>query len=295
MELTINAGKSTATISTLGGEMVSFRRDGLEYAWAGKPEFWSGHAPILFPTVGALKERQTEIEGTVYPMKKHGFARKLEFALAGQKENAATLILRESAQTKETYPYDFELRVTHTVEDTGFKTEFTVANTDSRNIVFGIGGHPGFNCPLFPDTAFEDYIVRFETQEDGPFYYTRLEDCEGVIHREDRMPGLEGAKEIPLDYSLFDKDVLVIDRLKSKKISLIHRQTGKGIAFNMNGFTSLGLWSPPGKKAPFLCLEPWTVNPDFSDATGKLSNKPGVTTLAPGKTFSVSYEVKIID
>lgn len=290
----IKSGKAQATLNTLGGELVSFRRESLEYIWAGNPAYWSGHAPVLFPTVGALKGRQTTIEGAAYPMKKHGFARKLEFALAEHTDTGAVFILTANQATKETYPYAFELRVAHTVADNGFKTEFTVTNTDSREIVFGIGGHPGFNCPLFPGTAFSDYAVRFMEAENGPYYYTRLEDCDGVIHREDRALNLEGATEIPLDYALFEKDVLIIDNLKSKKISLTHRQTGRGIEFAMSGFTSLGLWSPPGKNAPFICLEPWTVNPDFSDATGNLRDKPGCTTLAPGKTSSVWYEVKVI-
>jgi Galactose mutarotase and related enzymes len=295
MELEIKTKKAEATVSTMGGEMVSFRLNGLEYVWTGNPEFWSGHAPVLFPTVGALKERKAEIEGTVYPMKKHGFARKMEFELAEQKEDSAAFSLSANAQTKETYPYDFELRIVHKVLENGFKTKFNVTNTDKRDIVFGIGGHPGFNCPLFPSTSFEEYVVQFAKKEDGPFYYTRLADCDGVIHMEDRVASLEGIKELNLQYALFDQDVLVIDQLKSKKISLIHEPTGKGIEFIMDGFTSLGLWSPPGKKAPFICLEPWTVNPDFSDATGKLKDKPGITILGPGKTFSVSYEVKVID
>ena len=286
----IKNGKSQATVNTMGGEMVSFQREGLEYVWVGNPDFWSGHAPVLFPTVGSLKNRETEIAGRVYPMKKHGFARKTEFALKDITADRAVFSLKSNPETKISYPFDFELQIVHTVSENSFQTEYKVINTDKTDILFGIGGHAGFNCPLFEDTRFSDYTIRFEKAEDGPFYYTRTEDCDGVIHREDRVPALEGKNELQLDYSLFDRDVLVIDQLKSRSLKLICTKNNKGIEFIMNGFTSMGVWSTPVKKAPFICLEPWTVNPDFSDASGRFSEKPGITSLAPGGVFSVSYE-----
>jgi galactose mutarotase-like enzyme len=294
MEYQISSGKSTAKITTKGGELVSFLNNGTEYVWVGNPEYWSGQAPVLFPTVGTLKNRETEIGGKVYKMRKHGFARKSEFELKSQTADSICLSLKSSDETKKSYPYDFELQITHSITDSGFKTEYRVINTDKTDIIFGIGGHAGFNCPIFKDTTFNDYSVVFEKAEDGPIYYTRLEDCDGVIHREDRITHLEGMKELKLDYFLFDRDVIVIDKLKSKSLKLIQRASGKGFEFILDGFKSIGLWTPPLKKAPFLCLEPWTVTPDFSDNSGKFEEKPDITTLAPGKDFKVSYEMNLI-
>lgn len=294
MHYEIKQGNSQATVNTMGGEMISFIHGGLEYIWIGNPEYWSGHAPVLFPTVGALKNRETEIDGTTYLMKKHGFARKTEFTLLDLKTNQAVFSLKSNPETKISYPYDFELQIIQTVLDGGFKTEYKVINTDTSDIIFGIGGHAGFNCPLFEDTQFSDYTIEFEKAENGPFYYTRTEDCDGVIHKEDRVPALEGKKELKLDYSLFDRDVLVIDQLQSRSLKVVCTKNNKGIEFFMNGFTSMGVWSTPVKKAPFICLEPWTVNPDFSDASGIFSDKPGITCLKPGGIFHVSYDTKIL-
>lgn len=294
MRYEIKEGKSLATVNTMGGEMVSFVHEGLEYVWTGNPEYWSGHAPVLFPTVGSLKNRETEIAGTTYLMKKHGFARKTEFTLLDLKSNQVVFSLKSNLETKISYPFDFELQIVHTVLEDGFKTEYRVINADKTDMLFGIGGHAGFNCPLFEDTRFSDYTIQFEKTEDGPFYYTRTEDCDGVIHKEDRVPALEGKNELQLDYSLFDRDVLVIDQLKSRSLKLLCTKNGRGLEFIMNGFTSMGVWSTPVKKAPFICLEPWTVNPDFSDASGRFSEKPGVTKLKPCGIFAVSYETKIV-
>ena len=157
----------------------------------------------------------------------------------------------------------------------------------------GIGGHVGFNCPLFKNTEFADYTIEFEQVENGPFYYTRTDGCEGIIHREDRAIELESIKELKLNYSLFDKDVLIIDNMKSSAVMLKNNENHKGFEFKMNGFNSVGFWTPPFKKAPFICIEPWTVTPDFSDNSGKFSEKPNIRKLSPNSDFSVSYEMKI--
>ena len=290
----ITCGNSNAKVSTKGGELISFINDGVEFVWIGNAEYWSGQAPVLFPTVGSLINRETEINGITYKMKKHGFAKINEFELINLTKDSVIFSLKSNEETKTVYPFDFELRIIHTIFVDGFKTEYQVVNNDKGEILFGIGGHAGFNCPLFKNTQFADYIIEFEKAENGPIYYTRTDDCDGIIHREDRFIELEGKDELKLDYSLFDKDVIVIDNIKSNTIKLLCNKNNKGLEFKMNGFNSIGLWTPPFKKAPFICLEPWTVNPDFSDNTGKFSEKPNITKLSPNGEFSVSYEMKII-
>lgn len=294
MEYQISCGNARAMVNSMGGELTSFNLDNIEYIWTGDAQFWASHSPVLFPTVGTLKNRETEINGIKYQMKKHGFARKCEFTLIEHKKDSVIFSLKASDETKETYPFNFELIVTHTVNEDGFKTEYKVINIDNEEIIFGIGGHTGFNCPLYPNTNFNDYYIEFDKVEDGPFYYTKAEDCDGVIHKEDRINSLEGKKELKLDYSLFDRDVVVLDKLKSKNIKLLNSKNSNGIEFIMNGFSSLGLWTPPLKNAPFICLEPWTVLPDFSDHNGIFKNKPNIKKLAPLGEFSVSYEMRAI-
>ena len=293
MEYQISCGSSSAKFSTLGAEPISFIKDGTEYIWTGDTDFWYGHSPILFPTVGALKDKKAEINGVVYEMKKHGFTRKCEFELVGKTENSISFSLKSNEETKKSYPFDFELIASYTISDGSLKIEYKVINKDKGNILFGIGGHTGINCPLYDGTEFGDYYVRFETTEDGPFYYTRTDDCGGVIHREDRIPQLEGKKELKLDYSLFDKDVIVMDNMRSKAMKLLNTKNDHGVEFKMNGFSSIGFWTVPFKKAKFICLEPWTVNPDFSDNSGKFDEKPNITKLPKGKDFTVSYEINV--
>lgn len=293
MEHQIINGNSVAKMCTMGGELISYINNDVEYIWSGKPEYWKGHAPILFPTVGALKNRETEINGTNYKMKKHGFARNCEFELIKKAKDHVIYSLKSNEETRAIYPFDFELWIMHTVYTNGFKTEFQVFNKDRREILFGIGGHPGFNCPLYENTEFYEYDIIFDRIEKGPFYRMRPDDYDGVIYREDRVRELEGKKVIRLEYSLFDEDVLIIDNIKSNSLKLLNKNN-KGFEFRFKGFNSIGLWTPPLKKAPFICIEPWTVNPDFIDSTGKFREKPNITRLMPNGDFSVHYEMKII-
>lgn len=295
MDIVLKAGNASATAATLGGELSGYvAENGLQYIWQGDTASWTGRNPCLFPTVGAVKGRETVIEGSLFPLKKHGFARKCEWQLVNQEPHTATFLLRSGAHSSDTYPYDFNLFCRNTVFTDGFSMRYTVRNTHAAPIFFGLGGHTGYTCPLFPGTRFEDYSVVFARAENGPFYYTDLTDCDGVIHPEGRAKELEGVTEIPLSYSLFDKDVLVISNLASQTVKLIHRESGKGISVSFTGFKHLGLWTAPGKAAPYLCLEPWTCLPDFSDAPAQFSQKPDIIKLEPGAEYSAETRVTLI-
>jgi galactose mutarotase-like enzyme len=55
--VTISAGGLTARIAPLGAELCSLTdADGREWMTDADPAFWTGHAPLLFPIVGALAE-----------------------------------------------------------------------------------------------------------------------------------------------------------------------------------------------------------------------------------------------
>ena len=74
------------TTASFGGELVSFKLDGIEKIHQGenvrdengKP-YWKRHAPVLFPIVGKLRRGQTLINGRTFEIPQHGFARDLEF------------------------------------------------------------------------------------------------------------------------------------------------------------------------------------------------------------------------
>ncbi len=292
MQSALTCGNAAGTVSTLGGELVSYRdAEGTEYVWTGDASYWTGHAPVLFPIVGALKGGTVSIGGSEFQMPKHGIARKREFVLAEQTEDSVTFELKSNDQTRPLFPHDFCLRITQKISNHGFSTEYDVFCPEGDSFDFCIGGHAGFCCPLHPGEAFSDYVLEFEQEERPDPCYT---DSEGVLHRGQRRQVPMQGNVLPLDYGMFDDDVLIFDEIRSRSVKLVHRTTGKGIRFEFNGFSSLGIWTPPGKQAPFLCLEPWQGLPAYSDEDGAFEHKPGLLRCDSGAHVRRGYQVTIL-
>lgn len=288
MEKILKCGPAEGTVNTLGGELTSYKVNGKEYIWYGDAEYWNGHAPVLFPFVSALKDGKVIIDGKECHMeKKHGIARKSEFAPAYSDDSSASFVFASSPKTKELYPYDFELTVKHEIAEKGFKTTYSVKNTDSKPIQFCIGGHPGF-CT---GGSIEDWQLVFDKDEDCALYYTD----EKSLYSEDYKIARRLTTVFDLKYDDFDVDALVAPGVKSRKVKLVRRDNGKGMEFDFTGFNVLVLWSPPKKKAPFVALEPWNGLPAYTDESGNFADKPYVITLPAGETYSVGYSLKIID
>lgn len=288
MQYTLSCNGTSAIADTTGGELISFvSPDSKEYIWSGNPEFWSGHAPVLFPNVGALKNSSVTFGGEAYTLPKHGFARKTEFVAAQLTESSVEFVLSDSEATRQNYPYSFRLSIRHEIFENGFSTVYSVTNTDQRPIWFCIGGHAGFLCPMVGD--FSDYQLRFEADEEA-FLYT---DSDSILRRSNQKQ-LIYHKTLALRYSDFVYDVLILEHLRSRHVDLIHTGTGHGLRFEMDGFSALGVWTPPQKNAPFLCLEPWQGLPAFDDETGAFEDKPYAVSLPCAETFTAGYRVSIL-
>jgi galactose mutarotase-like enzyme len=54
--------------------------------WKADPKFWGRTSPVLFPFVGAVKEKQFRTKGQTYTMGQHGFARDMDFTLDSKTE-----------------------------------------------------------------------------------------------------------------------------------------------------------------------------------------------------------------
>ena len=152
MLIHINNENVSAAVETLGAELVSFKGDdGFEHIWQGDPKYWGGHAPVLFPIVGALRNNRTLIKGDWYEMGRHGFARRREFTVVEQREDAVVMQLCSDEETKKVYPFDFRFTVSYILTGSSITTEFKVENTGDEPMPYSVGGHPGFNLPIAED------------------------------------------------------------------------------------------------------------------------------------------------
>ena len=292
MEIVLKRGGLTARVDTLGGELVSLRdAEGTEYIWGGDPAYWSGRNPILFPIVGGLKDGAVRIGGKPYQMDRHGFARRMEFAVAEQGDDHAELELRETAETLTRYPFPFSLRVRHQLTEDGFFTEFRVMNPGDASMPFCIGGHTAFRCPLSEGEKFEDYRLVFEKAED-----TRsiLPGPGGCLCHDKPGPALSGT-DIRLDHQIFDRvDTLIYDGLGSKTVSLRHDATGRGVRVDFSEFPMVAFWTMPGVRAPYICIEPWQGCAAFDNESGDFTDKPHCVILGPGESKRLRYTVSLL-
>ena len=244
---------ATAEVAEKGAEMRAFRtKDGKNLLWSGDPLVWPEVSPLLFPVVGRLKNGAVRLAGREYSIPMHGFARDMTFALKEQTANHCTLILEDSAETREIYPFAFRLAVTHRMTEMGFLTEYVVENRGKAVMPFVVGGHPGFACPMNEGEAFSDYRVVFSKEEEG-----RSLLC---------MPGgLMGAAEtidlgtdhrtLTLSHAAFNRrGTFVFAGLNSRSVKLIHQRTGKGIRFSFPESPVLAIWTHPTANAPYVCL-----------------------------------------
>lgn len=274
-----------------GAELVSIKWNGKEMLHQGADctdksgkVYWKRRSPILFPIVGKLKKNQTMIDGRIYEMMQHGFARDLEFEPITKMENFHSYVLRSNNTTHDKYPFTFSLFVTYTVEENKLTVQYRVMNDGDSIMPFGIGGHPAFKL----DMPYENYYLEFE-QEEKKIHFLYLID--GLIGTDYGKNILYKDKAIVLEKESFKNDAIIMKGLTSHNISLKTKRDNKKIlTFDFSGFPYLALWSKPN--APFLCIEPWQTTADRVNADGVFRNKERIIQLEPKKEFSCKYSIE---
>ena len=127
--ITIANDHLTARINPHGAELTHLLdADGRELMTNADPAFWTGHAPILFPVVGVVNEGVIRLDGTSYPMQKHGFARHSAFDVVAQTETSATFRLTDTKETRKAYPFAFALDIIFTLDGATLGIEAHIHN-----------------------------------------------------------------------------------------------------------------------------------------------------------------------
>jgi galactose mutarotase-like enzyme len=280
---TISNSILTAQIKHTGAELCSLKdNSNTEYIWSGNPEFWGKHSPILFPIVGTLKNNSYQYNNTEYQLSRHGFAREMNFELIDKQENCATFSLTSSEETLKKYPFDFELYLIYTLENTSLKIEYKVFNKGKTKMPFSIGAHPAFDLP----NNFENYSLEFENEEPLTFYLLE----EGLISNTTEQIQLD-KKQLHLNHKLFENDALVFKKIPSKSITILNNSK-PFLKVSYEDFPDLGIWTPPN--APFICIEPWFGYSDTVDTFENLFEKEGIQVLDSNETFKSQFSIEIV-
>lgn len=272
--VTLKSGNSVLTINEKGAEMKSFLYKGTEYLWVGDPAIWAASTPNLFPMTGGFKDDKYILNGNEYIMPKHGFAKNMDFVVEASTENTATFLLCSDEETKKSFPFDFEFRVSYVLTDGKITAEYNVKNLSDDTMWFSVGSHDGFACP----EGIEEYDLIFPQKETLETY-----TLFGNLLGHETTPVIKDSDRIALNYNYFAIDALVFKDAKSKTCRLQNRKTGRGVQLDFPGCPRLVLWTKPD--AHYLCIEPWFGQADNIDSNYDITKKEAIESLESGKTF----------
>ena len=286
--ITISNEQISANINFQGAELSSLKKldTNTEYIWQADPSYWGRHSPVLFPIVGRLKDDEYIHNDLNYNLSQHGFARDMEFNLVRQEDAYVCLTLKSSSQTLMVYPFKFELLISYELIDSKLEITYEVINKDHHDLLFSIGAHPAFNCPLFENEDRSEYSLLFSSQETAS-----KQLLENGIRSGRTANVLQGEREITLSDDLFDEDALVFEDLTSSMITL-KKGNMKVLSVHFEGFPYLGIWSK-NRDSRFVCIEPWQGIADNATHNHQLSEKEGIHRLAPSGSFSCKFLIEI--
>ncbi len=278
-------------IESHGAELKSLRRvdTGMEYLWRADPAFWGRTSPILFPFVGSVYNKEYRTKGKTYTMAQHGFARDMEFELLSKTEGKEIWFgLKDSQITREKYPYGFDLKVGYRLLACGVEVCWRVENPGNEELPFSIGGHPAFNCPLNEGERKTDYQLWFDAKE--KIVSTKISKNGLATDEKVAYPLTDGY--LSVTEHLFDEDALVIEHGQAKEVALCLPGGEPYLRVVMEA-PLFGVWSPPKKNAPFICIEPWYGRCDHEGFEGDLKEREWGNLLSPRQTWEASYQILV--
>ena len=283
MIITISNSQLSATINTLGAELISLVKNHKNYIWKVDETYWNKTSPILFPIVGRLKNDSYTFNSKTYHLARHGFARNMEFSFDKKSDSQVIFELNESEETKTNYPFDFKLLVAYTLLDNELVIEYFVRNQSDEVIPFSIGAHPAFAI----SDKFENYSLQFNAADTFETHHLENESFNGKTTLVETKNNA-----ISLNYNLFEKDALVFKQLKSNEVILKNKDKSI-LKVNFDHFPYLGIWTK--ENAPFLCIEPWCGLADHANHNGNLEEKEGMNHLPAGEDFLRAIRIEILE
>lgn len=286
---TIHNDYLTIDVSSLGAELQSIRdAEDREYLWQADKEIWPRHSPILFPIVCGLWEGKYRNEGKEYALERHGFARDTEFKLLKKSDDKVTYVLESDDNTLKVYPYSFILSVTYRLVKNRIHVVWHVHNTDDKEMHFQIGGHPAFNIPGMEEGGSLKGAMIFDNEGRVERIYGNVGGC---VRPERFDTGSQNGLWLFTEETFRD-DAVIIDKCQLRQVCLIDKDMNPVVTVDFKA-PAVGIWSPYGKKASFVCIEPWYGIHDWVGYEGEFKDKYLMNHLQPGASFMSEYVITI--
>lgn len=264
-----------------------------EVLWYGDEAYWVRRSPLLFPNVGRNYENHCLYKGQYYDTVQHGFARDAVFTCIENEKNSLTFQLCDTEETRNYFPFSFQLQVTYTLKERNLEVLWEVENQNQETMYFTIGGHPGFNVPILENTKQTDYKLLFQRKEALEYLLVYGNTGTADSSTKHTLP-LEPIGEYygcNITEHMFDNDALIFDQGQIEWVGIGYPDGTPYITMECNGFTNFGIWSLP--EAPYVCLEPWMGRCDDYGFQKEISEKTDVISLEAGTTFQKSYSIGV--
>lgn len=285
---TLSNGIISISVNSFGAELSSLRRGDTEYLWDADPAFWKRHSPVLFPIVGSVCDGVFRVDGKEYPMGQHGFARDMEFRLVSKSSDEIFYELCSTPETLAKYPFEFRLTIGYRLKGASVEVIWKVENPLDKAMPFQIGAHPAFFYPQYnPETSNRGSFTLNDGTGKMEYILIGGAACADVDHR------YESEAVIPLTPDSFNHDAFIFDRSQVKKVTLNAPDGTPWLALSFDA-PLVGLWSPNGKNAPFVCVEPWYGRCDRMGFKGEFADRDEVQILPAGAEFEASYTIEIL-
>ncbi|PPA69216.1 aldose epimerase [Jeotgalibacillus proteolyticus] len=256
-----------------GGIITSFGVEDEEIFFLNKETFYDsdvnvrGGNPILFPISGQLKNGKYEWDGIEYKMKNHGFARNLSWEVVETQTTetdgaSITLKLTSSKETKQSYPFDFEVFFTYVLKNNTLNIHQEYVNKSDKEMPIYPGFHPYFK------TADKNLNYKTDAQ-------TYLDYNDGKIKKVSDGIDLSDKKE----------SVVLLDGIK-KEIAFELPKLNKKIHMTYGEeFAYVYLWTEEGQD--FVCVEPWVAKTD------ELNRKEELIFVHPGESLKTVLTIAV--
>lgn len=287
---TLSNGEITIQVSSMGAELCSINCAGKEYLWQADPAFWKRHSPVLFPIVGSVWNAEFRAGGQTYGMSQHGFARDSEFTMTYESDTEVRYVLKSNEETMSKYPYAFQLEIGYRINGKSVEVLWKVVNTDNKEIHFQIGAHPAFYFPNYDASTADRGFFAFEPTSRLQYVGLKEKGCADADTIYSVPVDAEGL--LPLNIHTFDIDTFIVENSQLTAVHLLDLNKKPYLSMR---FTApvVGLWSPPTKNAPFVCIEPWYGRCDRVGFAGEFKDKDWAQHLQPGEVFDASYTIEI--
>ena len=283
----ITNGSLSAKINSLGAEIISLTGAcGYQYIWQGD-EDWDGHAPVLFPICGRIKDSRYTYLGKLYEMDIHGLAPYSEFTLESKTDDCLVLSLSSTEESLKKYPFDFKLTASYKLSDSRLLADFTVENRNNAVMPYMFGWHPGFNYD--PSCEVEDFYFDFKGSDNIMLH--PVIDRKFILDTVVPFPTNNGIRRVN-NAELDDFDTMILDGVNGYVAVRSDKAEHSVEVKWSDNIGHLAVWRTPLVNSTYVCIEPWTDLPADGSQDEDFETKK-MSRLNAKESVVYSYEVTL--